>query len=142
MFSHSLSQQRVLCIKGEVRRGLTSDGGRKYEKGVFSFASRVYLYERALFPYQATARHQRWRGGDLEDRCGASDTPKRQQACGITTWGDASTLRGNARGCWYQIWARKHCRRFTHMTQQVSTHRLLSDEPPHGLRRECDDEAA
>mgnify|MGYP006437057999 CR=1 FL=1 len=42
---------------------MTSDGGRKYEKGVFSFASSGCLYERALFPSLATAKHQRWRGG-------------------------------------------------------------------------------
>ena len=42
---------------------MTSDGGRKYEKGVFSFASSGCLYECALFPSLATAKHQRWRGG-------------------------------------------------------------------------------
>ena len=50
---------------------MTSDGGRKYEKGVFSFASSGCLYECALFPSLATAKHQRWRGGYLGDTCAA-----------------------------------------------------------------------
>ena len=46
------------ALKGKSGGGVTSDGGRKHEKGVFSFASRGCLYERASGV--ASSRHGTW----------------------------------------------------------------------------------